>query len=113
MFFPPDIDFHCYQTLSLVNSSVLTQERVTGRMVRPVNRRVAVGTAAVEVLDGAEGLRLRGMPAGNMACVADPRHSDFEQLRIAAAVRVMAVGAILHDRRMFPKKRPATLSVAT
>jgi len=74
---------------------------------------MAVRTSAVEVLDRLQRLRLRGVAARDVARVADPRHADLQQLRIAAAVWVVAIGAILHDRRMLPQKWAPPLGVAT
>ena len=73
---------------------------------------MAVGASTVKVLDRLQGLRLRWVAAGHMARVADPRHAYLEQLWIAAAMRIVAVGAVLHHRRMLPKKRPAPLGMA-
>ena len=48
-----------------------------------------------------------------MARVANARHAYLQQLRITAAVRVVAVRAVLHDRRMLPKEGSSTFRVAT
>ena len=77
-----------------------------------MNLGVAVGAAAVEVLDGTERLRLSGVPAAVVAGIADARHASFQQLRVAGAMRFVAVGAVFHHWRVFPKKRPAPLGVA-
>ena len=81
-------------------------------MIRPVNRRVTVGAATVEILDGAERLRLRGMAAAVMTAVTHPGHARFQQLGIARSVRLVAVRTILHHRGMFPKEGPAPFGVA-
>ncbi len=47
-----------------------------------------------------------------MTLSAKSRIGDFEQPVIDRAVRLMAGSAILHRRRMLPKKRPASLSMA-
>jgi len=78
-----------------------------------VNMGMAVGAAAVEVLDGAERLRLRRVAAAVMAVVAHARHANFQQLRVVAAVRFVAVGAVFDDWRVLPEERAATLGVAT
>ena len=82
-------------------------------MIRPVNVGMAVGAPAVEVLDGAERLRLSWMAAAVVARIADARHAYLQKLRIVAAVRFVAVGAIFEYRRMLPKKRSAAFGVAT
>jgi len=74
---------------------------------------VAVSAAAVEILDGAERLGLRGVAAAVVARVADARHANFEELGIVAAVRFVAVGAVFDDWRVLPEERAATLGVAT
>ena len=48
----------------------------------------------------------------DMTFSAKSRIGDFEQPVIDRAVRLMAGSAILHRRRMLPKKRPASLGVA-
>jgi hypothetical protein len=47
-----------------------------------------------------------------VALSAQPRVGNFEQAIIDGAVRLMASGAILQDRRVFPKKGSAPLRVA-
>ena len=82
-------------------------------MIRPVDVGVAVGTAPVEIFDGAEGLRLGRMTAAVVTAVAYARHAHFQELRIVAAVRFVAVGAVFEDGRMFPEEGAAALGVAT
>src|SRR6266481_782595 len=72
---------------------------------------MAVGATTVEVLDGTKGLRLRRVAAAVMAVVAHARHANFQQLRVVAAVRFVAVGAVFEYRRMLPQKRAAPLGV--
>ena len=48
---------------------------------------------------------LGGMAARHVAGIAHSRHAHLQQLRVAAAVRLMAVGAVFHDGRMLPQKR--------
>ncbi len=74
---------------------------------------MAVRAAAVEVLDGAERLGLRGVPAAVVAGIANTRHANFQQLRIIRPMGLMAVRAVFHHRRMFPEKRPTPLRMAT
>ena len=77
-----------------------------------MNQRVAVGAATIEILDRTERLRLGGVAAGHVARVANPGHPYLEQLRVAAAMWLVAVCAVFHDRRMLPQKRPAAFRVA-
>jgi hypothetical protein len=67
---------------------------------------VAIGASPVEVLDGTEWLRLRRVAAGDVTGIANPGHAHLQQLWVAAAVRLVTVGAVLHDRRMLPHERP-------
>lgn len=81
-------------------------------MVRAMNIRMAIGAAAIEVLDGAERLSLRGVAAGVVAGIADAGHAHFQELWIVATVRFVAVGAVFKHRRMFPQEGTAALGVA-
>jgi len=47
-----------------------------------------------------------------MTLVAKPRHAHLEQTVIIGAMRLVAVGAVVSNRRMLVKKRPAPLGVA-
>src|ERR1700756_853068 len=74
---------------------------------------MAIGAAAVEILDRAQRLRLRRVAAAVMAGVADARHARLEQLRIAGAVRFVTVGAVFHYRRMLPNEWTAAFGMAS
>src|SRR5436190_1962221 len=74
---------------------------------------MAVGASTVEVLNRLQRLWLRWVAARIVARVADPWHAHFKQLRIAAAMGIMAIRAVLHHWRMLPKERPPALGVAT
>lgn len=73
---------------------------------------MAVGAAAVEILDGAKRLRLRWVAAGVMAGIANTRHARLQQLRVAGAMRLVAVRAVLHYRRVLPEEGTAPFGVA-
>ena len=77
-----------------------------------MNVGMTVGAPTVEVLDRAKWLRLGRVAAAVMAGVAHARHAHLQQLRIVAAVRLMAVGAVFEDRRVFPQERAAAFGVA-
>ena len=77
-----------------------------------MNSGVAIGAAAVEILDGAKRLRLGRMAAAVVTAVTHTGHACLQQLRIARSVRFVAVRTILHYRWMFPKERPAPFRVA-
>src|ERR1700720_64274 len=73
---------------------------------------MAVGAAAVEILDGTQRLRLRWVAAGVMAGIANARHARLQQLRVARAVRLVAVRAVLHHRRVLPEEGTTPVGVA-
>ena len=52
------------------------------------------------------------MVAEVMAVLAEVRHLLGQQFVVPAAVRFVASSAVFLDRRVFPHKRPAFLSVA-
>ena len=78
-----------------------------------MNMGMAVGATAVEVLDGTEGLGLGRMAAAVMAVVAHAWHANFQQLRVVAAVRFVAVCTILHNWRMRPEEWSPAFRMAT
>ncbi len=47
-----------------------------------------------------------------VALLAESRRARLQQLWIAGPMRLMAIHAVLHDRRMFPQERPASFGVA-
>lgn len=73
---------------------------------------MTVRATPVEILDGAQGLRLSGVAAPIVAGVANPRHTNLEELRIVGAMRFMTIRAIFHHRRMFPEKGTPAFGVA-
>jgi hypothetical protein len=77
-----------------------------------MDQRVAVGAGPVEYVTA--GCWFRGciVSAYGMTALTQPRRADFQQLRIAGAVRIMAVHAVLHDWRMLPDERAAPFRVA-
>jgi len=70
---------------------------------------MAVGAAAVEKT--ALVCRILA-PVAGMTFVAKPGHAHLEQTVIDGAVRLVAIGAIIRNRRMLMEKRPAPLGVA-
>src|SRR5260370_30926224 len=52
------------------------------------------------------------MLAAVVAGITNARHAHLEQLRIVAAMRLVAVRTVFHNRRVFPDERPAALGVA-
>ncbi len=73
---------------------------------------MTVRASPVEILNGTQRLRLGWVAARVVAGVADARHARFQQLRVVAAVRLMTVGAVFHDRRVLPEEGTAALGVA-
>ena len=74
---------------------------------------MAVRATSVEVFDGAQRLRLRGMPAAVVAGVTNARHAYLEQLRIVRAMRLVAICAIFHHWRVRPQEGPSAFGMAT
>ena len=70
---------------------------------------MTVGTAAIEKTSS--GSRVIGSVA-RMTFGAKPRHARFQQAVVDAAMRLMAIGTIIRNRRMLMEKRPAPLGVA-
>jgi len=77
-----------------------------------VDPRVAVRASPVEIPYRIEQSRDCRMPARDVTGIAHARHPNLEQLRIIGSVRLVAVCAVFHDRRMLPQKRTATLCMA-
>ena len=73
---------------------------------------MTVGAAPVEEKPGIAIPRGAGMSRVHVTLGAQPWVGDFEQPVVYRAVRLMAIGAIFYDRRVLPKKRPASLTVA-
>ena len=71
-------------------------------MIRTMDVGMAVGATTVEILDGAERLCLRGVPAGVVAGIAYARHAYLQKLGVVTAVRLVTISAVLHDRRVLP-----------
>ena len=76
-----------------------------------MNLGVTVRTAPVEIPNRIQQGRSGRMTARHVTRITDARHTYLEQLRIVRPMWFVAVRAILHDRRMFPEERPATLDV--
>ena len=74
---------------------------------------MAVCAAAIEVADGIKQSWSSWMTACDVAGIAHPRHPHLKQLRVARAVRFMAVNAVLHYWRMFPQERTTPFGMAT
>lgn len=74
---------------------------------------MAVSASPIEVLDRAEWLRLRRVAARDVARVADPRHAHLQQLRVAAAVRLVAVGTVFHNGGMLPQEWTPAFGMTT
>src|SRR6266404_1897482 len=72
---------------------------------------MAIGAAAVEVLDGTERLRLCWVAAAVVAVIANARHPNLQQLRIVAAVGFVTVGAVFEHWRVLPQEWAAPLGV--
>jgi len=51
--------------------------------------------------------------ARDVTGIAHARHPHFKQLRVAGAVRFMAVNAVLHNRRVLPQERASPFGMAS
>jgi hypothetical protein len=78
-----------------------------------MNRGMAVCAAAIEVADGVKQGWSRWVPARDVTGIAHPRHPHLKQLRVAGAVRLMAVNAILHDWWVLPQERATPFGMAS
>ena len=74
---------------------------------------MAVSAAAIEIPDRIKQGWSRWMPTAVVTGIANPRHPHLQQLRVAGAMRFMAVNTVLHYGRVFPEKRPTSFGVAT
>src|SRR5689334_1060179 len=92
--------------------SSLPQEKVSRRMVRTVDLNVAIGAATIKILDRSQRLWLRRVAARYVAGIAHARHAHLQQLRIIASMGLVAVGAVLHHRRVLPQERTTALRMA-
>ena len=80
-------------------------------MVRAVDLTVTVGAAPVkEKLRSASPRRAR-MAVVYMTRGADPRIGKFKEPVVVGAVRIVAVGAVLHNRHMLPHERTSPFRV--
>ena len=77
-----------------------------------MNLGMAIGATSVEGEPSGGQLRRRRMPCLVVALLAEPGHTDLQQLRPGGTVRFMAIHAIFLDRRMFPQERPAPFRMA-
>ena len=71
---------------------------------------MTLGAAPVE--ETTDFLRIIGSVAG-VTLGTEPRHAIFKQAVIVAAVRFMAIGAIIRNRRMLKKVGPSSLRMAS
>ena len=73
---------------------------------------MAVCATPVEIPHGIQDRRSRWVTSGDVARIAHARHAHLQQLRVVGAMRFVAVGAVLHDRRVLPEEWTAPLRVA-
>jgi hypothetical protein len=77
-----------------------------------MNVGMTIGAATIEVLNGTQWLGLCRMPAAVVTGIAYTRHPQLQELRIIAAMRFVAVRAVFHHGRVFPKEWATALGVA-
>src|SRR5689334_4607395 len=85
--------------IAIIVCPLLPQERIARRVVRAMDLYVAVCAATIEVLYRLQRLGLGWMTARDMARVANAGHSYLQQLRVIAAMRLVTIRAVLHNRR--------------
>ena len=73
---------------------------------------VTVGAAPVKEKLRSASPRRAGMAVVYMTRSANPRIGKFKKPVVVRTVRIMAVGAIFHDRNMLPHERTSPLCVA-
>jgi hypothetical protein len=74
---------------------------------------MAVCATAIEVADRIKQGWTRWVPARVVTGIAHARHSHLKQLRVAGAVRFMAVNAVLHHWRVLPQERATPFGMAS
>src|SRR3954470_8557504 len=78
-----------------------------------MDRSVTVGAAPVEIANGIKQSWSSRVSTGDVTGIAYARHAHLEQLRIAGAMRFMAVSTVLHHGWVFPQERTTAFRVAT
>ncbi len=78
-------------------------------MVRAVNLTMTVGAAPVKEENRISVPRCAGVPPMDMALGADPGIRNFKKPVVVRSVRIMAVSAVLNDRRMLPEEGSPSL----
>ena len=73
---------------------------------------VTVCAASVEEENRVSSPWSSGVARGDMALRAESRIRNLKETIVNRSMRLMAVGAVLDDRRVFPEERPAPLRVA-
>src|SRR5271157_5825775 len=73
---------------------------------------MAVRASTVEIPNGVEKRRGSRVTTRVVAAIADARHAYLQQLRVIGAVRLMAIGAVFHHRRVLPQERTTALGMA-
>src|SRR5690606_7090665 len=88
------------------------REGEAGRVVRSVDLLVAVLARAAEQELGARHPRLGRVARLDVAGLAESRSRHLEHVLAQRPVRVVAVHAVLDDRRVLPEERTALVGVA-
>src|SRR5206468_5601263 len=105
------------RVLVRITSSSLPKELVAGRMVGPVNLRMAVHAAAADRPVAGRGdlgavVNRRRVPAADMAALTEHRVLGDEHAVVVRAVRIVTARATLAACGVIPYERPALLGVA-
>src|SRR4051812_31088897 len=77
-----------------------------------MDRSVTVGAAPVEIANGIKQSWSSRVSTSDVTGIAYARHAHLEQLRVAGAMRFMAVSTVLHNRGVFKQEGPTAFGVA-
>jgi hypothetical protein len=77
-----------------------------------MNLRVTVGATPIEYKKRLWALGGGGMPGLHMAALAEPGFLHHQHFRVAGAMGVVAVSAILHHRRVLPEEWSSFIRMA-
>src|SRR4051794_21951647 len=78
-----------------------------------MDRRVTVRAAPVEIANGIKQSWSSRVSTSDVTGIAYARHAHLEQLRVAGAMRFMAVSTVLHNRGVFKQEGTSAFRVAT
>jgi hypothetical protein len=106
-------------TIRWPSSYALSHQRSARRVVRPMNLGVTIDAAAGEqerarssARQACRRVRHGRVPRAFVTRLAQKRRAHFQKRRLRGTMWIVAIGAVLRDRLVFPQKRPAKFSMA-